>query len=106
MRTDSVRLSKESTEEARTYIVKKYGKEYVPETPNKFKSKKLAQEAHEAIRPTLPLIEPNSIQTFLTSDQFKLYTLIWNRFISSQMSPAVFSVVSAEIGRASCRERV
>ena len=97
MRTDSVRLSKESTEEARTYIVKKYGKEYVPETPNKFKSKKLAQEAHEAIRPTLPLIEPNSIQALLTSDQFKLYTLIWNRFISSQMSPAVFSVVSVEI---------
>lgn len=97
MRTDSARLSKESTEEARNYIVKKYGREYVPAAPNEFKSKKLAQEAHEAIRPTLPLIEPKSIQTFLSVDQFKLYSLIWNRFISSQMSPAVFSVVTVEI---------
>lgn len=97
MRTDAVRVSKESVQEARSYIAKKYGKEYLPEAPNKFKSKKAAQEAHEAIRPTLPLRDPDSLKGHLTSDQFKLYTLIWNRFISSQMTPAVFSLVSVEI---------
>ncbi|MEE8317573.1 MAG: DNA topoisomerase, partial [Candidatus Omnitrophota bacterium] len=97
MRTDAVRVSKGSVEEARDYIVKKYGKEYLPATPNRFKSKKSAQEAHEAIRPTLPLREPGHVEKYLTPEQYKLYTLIWNRFISSQMSPAVFSVVGVDI---------
>ncbi len=97
MRTDAVRISKGSTDSARDYILKKYGKEYMPAAPNKFKSRKSAQEAHEAIRPTLPLREPGSLEKYLTPDQYKLYTLIWNRFISSQMTPAVFSVVSVEI---------
>ncbi len=97
MRTDAVRLSKESTDSARIYITKKYGKEYLPATPNKFKSKKAAQEAHEAIRPTLPLREPESIRQYLNEDQLKLYTLIWNRFVSSQMSSAVFSVLTVMI---------
>lgn len=97
MRTDAVRVSKESIEAARHYIGSKYGKDYLPESPNKFKSKKGAQEAHEAIRPALPLMEPESIKGYLSDDQIRLYTLIWNRFISSQMMPAVFSVVTVEI---------
>jgi len=97
MRTDAVRVSKESMAAAADYIVGKYGKEYLPKTPNKYRSKKSAQEAHEAIRPALPLREPESIKQYLTPDQHKLYTLIWNRFISSQMPSAVFSIVSVEI---------
>lgn len=102
MRTDAVRLSKDSVEAARHYILKKYGKDFSPPTPNKFKSKKSAQEAHEAIRPSLPLREPDSIKHHLTQEQLKLYTLIWNRFISSQMTPAVFAVVSVEIKAGRC----
>ena len=102
MRTDAVRVSNESLDTARDYIANKYGKEYLPSIPNRFKSKKGAQEAHEAIRPALPLREPGSISQYLSPDQLKLYGLIWKRFISSQMKPAVFSVVSVEIkaGRA------
>ena len=97
MRTDAVRVSKDSIEGARDYIVNKYGKDYLPSAPNKFKAKKNAQEAHEAIRPSLPLMEPASIEQYLAPDQLKLYTLIWNRFISSQMKPAIFSTVSVFI---------
>ncbi|MFH1479338.1 MAG: type I DNA topoisomerase [Candidatus Omnitrophota bacterium] len=102
MRTDSVNISKQSQEAARKYILNKYGKEYLPESPNKFKSKKSAQEAHEAIRPALELREPESIKQYLTLDQYKLYSLIWNRFLSSQMTPSVYSVVAIDIkaGRA------
>nr|MBU1328252.1 type I DNA topoisomerase [Candidatus Omnitrophota bacterium] len=102
MRTDAVRVSKESQDFARKYILEKYGPEFVPSMPNVYKSKKSAQEAHEAIRPALPLREPDSIKEFLTVDQHKLYTLIWNRFISSQMTPAVFNVVSVGIKAARC----
>ena len=102
MRTDSVKLSKESQAFARKYILEKYGSEFVPSMPNAYKSKKSAQEAHEAIRPALPLREPDSIKEFLTPDQYKLYTLIWNRFISSQMTPAVFNVVSVNIKAGRC----
>ena len=102
MRTDAVRISKESQDFAKNYILEKYGLEFVPSPPNVYKSKKSAQEAHEAIRPALPLREPNSIKEFLTVDQYKLYTLIWNRFISSQMTPAVFNVVSVEIKAGRC----
>jgi len=102
MRTDAVRVSKESQDFAKNYILEKYGPEFMPNTPNVYKSKKSAQEAHEAIRPALPLREPNSIKEFLTVDQYKLYTLIWNRFISSQMTPAVFNVVSVEIKAGRC----
>ncbi|MBU1061723.1 MAG: type I DNA topoisomerase [Candidatus Omnitrophica bacterium] len=102
MRTDAVRISKESQDAAKDYILKKYDKQYVPATPNKFKSKKTAQEAHEAIRPTLPFREPEGIKNHLSVDQFRLYTLIWNRFISSQMSPAVFSSVTVEITAGKC----
>ncbi|MDO8603270.1 MAG: type I DNA topoisomerase [Candidatus Omnitrophota bacterium] len=102
MRTDAVRVSKESQDFAKKYIIEKYGPEFIPAAPNAYKSKKSAQEAHEAIRPALPLREPNSIKEFLTLDQYKLYTLIWNRFISSQMTPAVFNVVSVEIKAGRC----
>ena len=102
MRTDAVKVSKESQDFARKYILEKYGAEFVPSLPNAYKSKKNAQEAHEAIRPALPLREPSSIEEFLTLDQHKLYTLIWNRFISSQMTPAVFNVVSVEIKAGRC----
>jgi DNA topoisomerase-1 len=102
MRTDAVKVSKESQDFAKSYILEKYGPEFAPNTPNVYKSKKSAQEAHEAIRPALPLREPSSIQEFLTIDQYKLYTLIWNRFISSQMTPAVFNVVSVGIRAGRC----
>jgi DNA topoisomerase-1 len=97
MRTDSVRISKDAQSEAKTYILDKFGKKYYPETPNAYKSRKSAQEAHEAIRPTSPLREPNAVKEYLTPDQLKLYQLIWNRFIASQMTPAVYSQTSVDI---------
>ncbi len=97
MRTDSVRISKDAQAEAKKYILEKFGKRYYPEIPNFYKSKRGAQEAHEAIRPTLPLREPNSIKNSLTPDQFKLYQLIWNRFVASQMSAALYSQTTVDI---------
>ncbi|MDP2912670.1 MAG: type I DNA topoisomerase, partial [Candidatus Omnitrophota bacterium] len=97
MRTDSVKISKDAQAEAKGYILEKFGKKYYPELPNVYKSKKTAQEAHEAIRPTLPLREPTSIKDSLTQDQNKLYQLIWNRFIASQMDPAVYSQMTIDI---------
>ncbi|MCK4463525.1 MAG: type I DNA topoisomerase [Candidatus Omnitrophica bacterium] len=97
MRTDSVRISADAQKEARDYILNTFGKRYYPEVPNRYKSKKSAQEAHEAIRPTLPLREPESVKSYLKPDQFKLYTLIWNRFISSQMKEALYSQVFVSI---------
>jgi DNA topoisomerase-1 len=97
MRTDSVRISKEAQGAARNYILEKFGKKYYPETPNFYKSKKTAQEAHEAIRPALPLREPDSVKKFLSHEQFKLYQLIWNRFIASQMSDALYSQTAVDI---------
>lgn len=97
MRTDSVRISKEAQEWAKRYIVEKFGKRYYPGYPNIYKSKKGAQEAHEAIRPTTPLREPDRIKGYLTPEQLKLYTLVWNRFIASQMSEAVLSQTTVDI---------
>jgi len=97
MRTDSVRISQDAQKEAKEYILNVYGKRYYPEKPNAYKAKKGAQEAHEAIRPTLPLREPNSVKEYLTSDQFKLYDLIWKRFVSSQMTTALYAVRSVTI---------
>lgn len=97
MRTDSVRISQDGQKTAREYILKKYGKDYYPAKPNFYKSKKGAQEAHEAIRPTLPLREPESVRRFLSNDQFRLYELIWNRFLASQMTPAIFSLTQVDI---------
>lgn len=97
MRTDSVRISPEAISALREYIVKTYGKEYLPEEVRIFSTKKNAQDAHEAIRPTSLQYAPEKIQKYLNSDQQKLYTLIWRRFIASQMNPAVYDTVSCDI---------
>jgi len=97
MRTDSVKISVDAQRDARIYILEIFGKRYYPEMPNRYKSKKSAQEAHEAIRPTLPLRNPESLKNYLKGDQLKLYELIWKRFISSQMAEALYSVLSVSI---------
>ena len=97
MRTDSVRISDEAHAMAREYIDKRYGRKFLPEKPNVYKSKKSAQEAHEAIRPTSVSMEPDSVKKYLTPDQQKLYKLIWERFVSSQMLPAIYFVTTVEI---------
>jgi DNA topoisomerase-1 len=97
MRTDSTRVSAEALTEVRGLIVDRFGKEYLPETPNFYRSKKDAQDAHEAIRPTSALHTPEDVQPFLGEDEFKLYRLIWMRFAASQMNPAVFNQTSIEI---------
>ncbi|MFH0753602.1 MAG: type I DNA topoisomerase, partial [Candidatus Omnitrophota bacterium] len=97
MRTDSVNISNEAMGKVRDLIVEKYGKPYLPEVPNKFKSKKQAQEAHEAIRPSDVYRSPETIKRYLSEDLYKLYELIWKRFISCQMTPAVFENKKVEI---------
>jgi len=98
MRTDSTRLSPDAVNEGRTYIEKKFGKEFVPEKPNVFKSKKQnVQDAHEAIRPTRVDLPPEEVSKYLSDPQRKLYKLIWDRFIASQMTPAVFDQTGVEI---------
>jgi DNA topoisomerase-1 len=100
MRTDSTRVSNDAIAEVREAIGKRYGKEFVPEKPNIFKSKKSAQDAHEAIRPTSVDIHPDSIRKHLKDDQYKLYKLIWNRFVASQMTPAVYDRTAVDIDAA------
>ena len=95
MRTDSLRISEEAQREAVSYISDNYGSEYLQ--ARQFKAKKNAQDAHEAIRPTSVMINPDKVKNKLTNDQYKLYKLIWQRFVASQMTPAVFDTVSAEI---------
>jgi DNA topoisomerase I len=97
MRTDSVRVADDASAEAREFIAGQYGKEYVPEKVPVYRSKKRAQEAHEAIRPTLPLRAPKDVEEFLNEDELKLYTLIWNRFLASQMKFALYSVLAVSI---------
>lgn len=97
MRTDSVRIADDAQKAVRDHIRKEYGDDYCPEKPLVYKSKKRAQEAHEAIRPTLPLRSPKDVESFLSPDEFKLYTLIWNRFVSSQMKYALYSVLTITI---------
>ena len=97
MRTDSVRISSEAHQEARAFIVKKFGNDYAPLKTPVYKSKKLAQEAHEAIRPASVLKTPESVKNYLSGDQFALYKLIWNRFIASQMSAAILEQTSIDI---------
>jgi DNA topoisomerase I len=97
MRTDSVRLAPEAIQEARNYIQKNFGKEYLPETPRTYTTKKAAQDAHEAIRPTSLHHAPEKVKKYLSRDQYLLYELIWKRFIASQMNPAIYDTVSADI---------
>lgn len=97
MRTDSLRISDEARDAAYQYIENQFGKEYIPSTPRIYKSKSNAQDAHEAIRPSLPEITPAMVKSSLTNDQYKLYKLIWERFIASQMASALYDTVSAQI---------
>ncbi len=92
MRTDSPRISNEAMAEARDVIQSRFGAEYLPATPNVYKTQKAAQEAHEAVRPTSAARDPESIRQYLDPDQYNLYKLIWNRFIASQMVPAILDV--------------
>ncbi|MBI5344268.1 MAG: type I DNA topoisomerase, partial [Deltaproteobacteria bacterium] len=102
MRTDSTRLSNEAVEAARTYIQAKFGAEYLPARPNIYKSKKKAQDAHEAIRPTYIKHAPETAAKYLSKDQARLYQLIWNRFIACQMAPALIDQTRAEITAKDC----
>jgi DNA topoisomerase-1 len=98
MRTDSVNVSKDAQDAARDYIAKAFGAEYRPESPPSYKTKsKTAQEAHEAIRPTDAHRTPGSVKSALSRDQYRLYQLIWSRFIASQMAPAEYDTVSTDI---------
>ncbi|HEY3329990.1 MAG TPA: type I DNA topoisomerase [Capsulimonadaceae bacterium] len=97
MRTDSNRIAAEAQDAARAFISEQYGKDYVPAAPKQFKKGKDAQDAHEAIRPTYVNRQPDSVAKHMTSDQAKLYRLIWQRFVASQMAPAVFDVVAVDI---------
>lgn len=97
MRTDSVRIAPEAIDLARKYITKVYGKEFLPAQGKQYSSKKNAQDAHEAIRPTSLQYSPEEIKSYLTTDQYKLYLLIWRRFLASQMNPAIYDTVSCDI---------
>jgi DNA topoisomerase-1 len=93
MRTDSTRISNEAKEDCSKFILEKFGNDYLNNESRKPKENKSAQDAHEAIRPTYVFKEPNSIQEFLSKDQFKLYSLIWDRFVSSMMTDAIFNQI-------------
>ena len=97
IRTDSTRLSEEALQGAKEYITKEYGEAYVNPNPGIKKEKKKTQDAHEAIRPTTPLKSPSQVEESLTKDQLKLYGLIWDRFLASQMKPAVYDTISMDI---------
>jgi DNA topoisomerase-1 len=97
MRTDSTRVAPEAIAEVREYVGKEYGAAYLPETPNTFKEKKEAQAAHEAIRPTSAMRHPDLVKQYLKEDEFKVYKLIWQRFVASQIMPAVFDQTTVDI---------
>ena len=103
MRTDSPRVAPEAITGAREWVSKQLGDQYLPDAPNTYKGKKDAQDAHEAIRPTDVARTPESIARYLSDEQLKLYTLIWRRFVASQMVPAVYDVTTANIAAVSIR---
>jgi DNA topoisomerase I len=106
MRTDSTNISESAQNEARSFIIERYGVSFLPEEAPQYKTKSRgAQEAHEAIRPTSVLRQPESVKEFLNRDQFRLYQLIWQRFVASQMTAAVFDTLSIEVtGKSVARE--
>lgn len=98
MRTDSTNVAEIAQQETRQFIIERYGEGFAPASPPIYKTKSRgAQEAHEAVRPTSVLRQPDSIKTFLNRDQFRLYQLIWQRFVASQMNPAVYDTTSVEV---------
>jgi len=97
MRTDSVRISEEAQVAAREFVGSKYGKDYVPKEPRIYKGKKNAQDAHEAIRPTYVEITPEEIKGSLSAEQYKLYSLIWTRFVASQMTSCILNATSVDV---------
>ncbi len=104
-RTDSYQVAESARNEALKYIIEKYGKDFVPAKPRIYKTKvKGAQEAHEAIRPTSVYQEPEKIINYLSAEQLKLYTLIWQRFLASQMAPAIFDTMTVDIAARSDRQ--
>lgn len=105
MRTDSLRISDEAKKAAADYIGTVYGKDYLPPEPRNFKTKSNAQDAHEAIRPSTPELTPERVKSSLSADQYKLYKLIWERFIASQMANALLDTVSADIDANGCTFR-
>lgn len=97
MRTDSLRISDDAIKEAREYVKETYSGNYLPEKPRRFKSGKNAQDAHEAIRPTMPSLHPNKIKHNLSRDQYRLYKLIWERFMASNMADCIQDTVKADV---------
>ncbi|MGC8737545.1 MAG: type I DNA topoisomerase [Candidatus Hydrogenedens sp.] len=97
MRTDSLRIEPDALSEVRDFIHQKYGDKYLPEKPNYYRSKKGAQDAHEAIRPTSANRTPEEVKNYLSEDLYKLYTLIWQRFLASQMTPAIYKQLVIEV---------
>ncbi len=102
MRTDSTRIAPEAISAVRGYVEKKYGEEYLPAAPRAYASKKSAQDAHEAIRPTDVERDPSKVKRYLSADQFRLYELIWRRFVASQMADAKFDVTTAILAAGRC----
>jgi DNA topoisomerase-1 len=100
MRTDSTRVSEDALTEVRGFVTERYGAEFLPKSPNIYKTKKDAQDAHEAIRPTSVLRTPESLEKLLAEDELKLYRLIWMRFIASQMMPALFDQTTIDVNAA------
>ena len=98
MRTDSTRVSSQAIEDVRAHITQVFGDDYLPKTPNTFRAKTGAQDAHEAIRPTSMQYDPETIKEHLTREQYSLYRMIWNRFVASQMPPARFDDTTVDIG--------
>jgi len=97
MRTDSTNISQIAQEETKNFITERYGARFLPDTPPKYKKAVGAQEAHEAIRPTSVLRQPESLKQYLNRDQFRLYQLIWQRFVASQMAAAIYDTLSVEV---------
>ena len=97
MRTDSARISEDAISDVRFYITERYGKDFLPETANFYKSKKDAQDAHEAIRPTSMAYTPEMVEKYLAEDEMKLYRLIWNRFVACQMMPALYDQTTIDV---------
>jgi len=97
IRTDSTRVADEALKSARQFLLDEFGPEFVPEKPNQYRSKKNAQDAHEAIRPTSVARQPEKIKDSLTRDQYRLYKLIYDRFLASQMAPALYETITIEL---------